>query len=430
MPNFSEFSKTVMDSPIYSKVSSHTRASVTQTLIENQMGVMPVQNSRALVESMTNSNLNENAPTTQTSGIASWDPIVISAIRRAVPQLMAFDVAGVQPLTQPSGLITALRPRYNDQKGPEAWVNEPNSAHSGTGDQAGDTSGFNAEFAVGSGMATQAGEGLGGTGKDGIAEMSFTLDKLNLATKTRKIQAQFTREVQEDSRAQHGIDVRTELSGLLASELVAEMDRELLRKVNYSAVMGAQHGTAKFGEYDLKLDADGRNLKERFQALLFQIELEANEVMKATRRGRANTIIASANVVSALSMVGLLDYSPSLVNDLDADFLKSTFAGTLMGKYRVLIDPYANVDYITVAYKGSNNWDAGIYFAPYIPMELMEAVDPDTYDPKIAFRTRYAIAANPFAATEVGGAIKAGQGLGSGENFYFRKFRVIGIGGK
>lgn len=378
--------------------------------------------------------------TTQTPGVANWDPVLVRMVRRATPQLMAFDLAGVQPMTGPTGSVFAMRARYTSQTGTEALFDEANSAFSGAGTHAGDTSGFAADAfgtgdpatgtSYGTGMAKTDSEKLGTAAGDPWNEMTFNIERTDVSAKDRKLKASFSRELQHDLRQIHGLDAEAELGNILSTEIVAEMDREMLRTVNVSAVLGSTHaGVTTPGSFDLDADTDGRWLVEKFKGLLFQLELEANAVAVATRRGKANRVICSANVASALNMAGLLDYAPALMAKLDVDITSNTFAGVLLGKYQVHVDPYATVDYITVGYKGANAWDAGVYFCPYVPLEMVRATGPDSFQPRIGFATRYGVIANPFASTLANGDAKAGKGLGQGENPYFRKFRVEKIRG-
>lgn len=374
--------------------------------------------------------------TTFTSGVKNWDPVLIRMVRRATPQLMAFDISGVQPMTGPTCSIFAMRSRYTNQTGDEALFNEADSGFSGAGTQAGDTSGFAANAigsgdpaattSYGTGMSLSTAENLGNTSGSAWKEMSFSIERVDVSAVSRKLKASFSRELQQDLRSIHGLDAETELANILSTEIAAEQDRELLRTVNVSAVIGAQ-GTQVPGAFDLEADSDGRWLVEKFKGLLFQIELEANAVAIATRRGKANAIVCSANVASALNMAGVLQYNPQLAANLNVDVTSTTFAGVLLGRYKVLVDPYATVDYVTVAYVGTNAWDNGVYFCPYVPLEMVRSVTEGSFQPRIGFVTRYAVAANPFCSTNADGTTKAGKGLGQGENVYFRKFRVKNV---
>ena len=419
-----EIDKLIADEK-FPKINSEYRKYVTEAVLNNQLKHMAMTNENAV-------------PTNQTGGVSNFDPVLIKMVRRAMPQLVAFDLVGVQPMSAPTGSIFAMRARYTNQTGTEAQFNEADSAFTGTGTQGGDTSGFPADFyavgdpavgtSYGTGMTKAAGEVLGSNGNPAWKEMAFSIERVDVSAKTRKLKASFSRELQYDLKNVHGLDAETELANILSSEIVAEMDREMLRTVNVAAVLGAQGG-AKAGVFDLSTDSDGRWLVERFKGLLFQLELEANAVAKATRRGRANRVVCSSNVASALNLSGVLVYNSGATSGLNIDDTGQTYAGVLNGRYQVFIDPYATVDYITIGYRGANAWDAGIYYAPYLPLEMYRAQDTDTFNPSIGFATRYGIIANPFAAKEVGGANKAGLGLGQGENQYYRKFAVKNIAG-
>jgi hypothetical protein len=415
----------LIESESFPKITSDYRKKVTESVLANQINYL--------------NGVNEStgAPTNQTSGVANWDPVLIKMVRRSMPQLMAFDLMGVQPMSGPTGSIFAMRARYTNQTGAEALFDEANSAFSGTGAQAGDTSGFAADaFGVGdpaaattygTAMTKAAGEVLGSTGNPAWAEMAFSIERVDVSAKTRKLKAHFSRELQYDMKNIHGLDAETELANILSTEITAEIDRECLRTINVAAQLGAQTAAVP-GLFDVAADSDGRWLVERFKGLLFQIEIEANAVAKATRRGRANRIVCSSNVASALNMAGVLDYNPALAATLVVDDTAQTYAGVLLGKYQVFIDPYATVDYVTVGYRGSNAWDAGVYFCPYLPLEMYRTVGQDTFNPIVGFATRYGVIANPFASHTASGA-KTGLGLGSGENQYFRKMAVRNITG-
>lgn len=411
----------IMENEKAAPIDSQYRKDVTAKLIENQVGF--------LAESADQANVTG-------AGVSNFDPVLIPMVRRAMPKVMAFDIAGVQPMTGPTGLIFAMRSRYTNQTGSEAFMGEGNSAFSGAGAQAGDTSGFAqdafgvgdpaAGTAAGDAMSRTAGEQLGTTSGGSFAEMAFSIEKTSVEANTRALKAEYSTELAHDLRKIHKMDAESELANILSTEIVAEIDRELLRKVNISAVIGADNTTTA-GEYDIAADADGRWAVERWKGLIFQLELEANAIAIATRRGKGNTIWCSANVASALAMTTLLDYNPQLAAKLNVDVTGQTFAGILMGKFRVFVDPYATIDYVSVGYRGQNAWDAGVYYCPYVPLEMVRAVGEDSFQPKIGFKTRYGLVANPFAANTAGGA-KAGKGLGQGENPYFRKLRVKNVG--
>lgn len=419
----------LVESEKFPKITSEYKKFVTEKVLENQIKFLKGINETTA------------APTNQTGGVSNFDPVLIKMVRRSMPQLMAFDMMGVQPMSGPNGSIFAMRARYTNQTGAEALFNEANSGFSGTGTQAGDTSGFAvgafdatpgsedpaAATTYGTGMTKAAGEVLGAIGQDPWAEMAFTIERVDVSARTRKLKAHFSRELQYDMKNIHGLDADTELANILSTQITAEIDRECLRTINVAAQLGAQTATIP-GLFDVAADSDGRWLVERFKGLLFQVELEANAVSKATRMGRANRVICSSNVASALNMAGVLDYNPGYSANLSVDDSAQTYAGVLMGKYQVFIDPYASVDYITVGYRGANAWDAGVYFCPYLPLEMYRGQGQDTFNPIVGFATRYGIIANPFASHTASGA-KTGLGLGQGENQYFRKMAVRNITG-
>lgn len=415
------------DTEKYSEIQNDFKKKMTERILSQQISFLASMNEAS------------SDPSSSTAGVANWDPVLVRMVRRSTPQLMAFDLAGIQPMTGPSGSIFAIRSRYADQNGAEALFNEADSGYSGTGVQAGDTSGFAADAfgtgdpavgtSYGTGMSKADSEALGTVSGTPWREMAFSVERTDVTAVGRNLRASFTRELAHDLRQIHGLDAETELANVLATEIVAEQDRELLRTVNVSAVVGAQYGVTTPGVIDLDADTDGRWLAEKFKGLVFRLEIEANALNVATRRGKANRIICSANVASALNMAGMLDYSPALLSKLNVDINSNTFAGVLMGTYQVHVDPYATVDYITVGYKGESAWDAGIYVCPYVPLEMVRAKAFDSFQPAIGFATRYGMVANPFASTLANGNSKPGKGLGQGENEYFRKFRVSNLTG-
>jgi hypothetical protein len=360
--------------------------------------------------------------------VAGYDPVLISLVRRAMPNLIAYDIAGVQPMTGPTGLIFAMRSRYSAQNGTEAFYNEAATAFSGTGTQTGDAipAGFPANTSLlttGTGMDTAAAEALGDGNGTNFAEMAFSIEKVTVSAKSRALKAEYTTELAQDLRAVHGLDAETELSNILQSEILVEINRELVRTIYTNAVSGAT-ATATAGIFDLDVDANGRWSVEKFKGLMFQIEQEANAIAKATRRGKGNIVICSSDVASALQMAGVLDYTPALnSNSLEVDDTGNTFAGVLNGRYRVYIDPYAGNNYMVVGYKGSSAFDAGLFYCPYVPLQMVRAVGENSFQPKIGFKTRYGMVANPFAK---GGT----QGLGAldvNSNVYYRRVRVTNL---
>lgn len=419
----------VLEHESLDKITDQYRKEVTAVLLENQQREM--QKASQL--------LNEDAPANSVGsfpdagGVAKFDPVLISLVRRAMPKLIAFDVCGVQPMTQPTGLIFAMKSKYSAQNGAEALFNEANTEFSGkdeTGTQAAYDFADTATNVIGRGMTTAEGEalGTGGTNPD-FNQMAFSIEKVAVEAKTRKLKAEYSLELAQDMRSIHGLDAEAELSNILSAEILAEINREVIRTIYSTAKRGAVAGTtATAGTFDLDVDANGRWSVEKFKGLMFQIEREANVIGQETRRGRGNFIICSADVASALQMAGVLDYAPALQNNLTVDDTSTTFAGVLNGKYKVYIDPYTgnggtNPQFFVVGYKGASATDAGLFYAPYVPLQMMRAVDPNSFQPKIAFQTRYGMVANPFSqgANAVTGALTADA------NVYFRKVRVLNI---
>ena len=412
------------------KIADQYRREVTAVLLENQEREMAKQAGI----------LHEAAPTNaggtgialggeagaNTGTVAGYDPILISLVRRAMPQLIAYDIAGVQPMTQPTGLIFAMKSRYGAQNGAEALFNEADTDFSGTGTHAGSNPAAGTDT-TGTGMTTAAAErlGQGGTGDGTFGAMAFSIEKTSVTAQTRALKAEYSIELAQDMKAVHGLDAEGELSNILSSEILGEINREVVRTVYRTAKPGAQVGTATVGTFDLDVDANGRWSVEKFKGLLFQIEREANAIGQLTRRGRGNFIICSADVASALAMAGVLDYAPALSTGLNVDDTSTTFAGVLNGKYKVYVDPYsANVSadqYFTVGYKGTSAFDAGLFYCPYVPLQLVRAVDPNSFQPKIGFKTRYGLVANPFVSLDGSG------GLTSNENYYYRRVKVTNL---
>ena len=362
------------------------------------------------------------------ANIANYDPVLISLVRRAMPNLIAYDIAGVQPMTGPTGLIFAMRSKYTAQNGTEAFYNEADTDFSGAGTHAG--SPFPADFAnttqwsTGTGMTTAAAEALGDGNGTEFAQMAFSIEKVTVSAKSRALKAEYTTELAQDLKAIHGLDAETELANMLQSELLADINRELVRTVYNTSVVGAQTGTATAGTFDLDVDANGRWSVEKFKGLMFQIEREANQIAKDTRRGKGNIIICSSDVASALQMAGVLDYTPALnSNALNVDDTGNTFAGVLNGRFRVYIDPYAGSNYLVVGYKGSSAFDAGIFYCPYVPLQMVRAVGENSFQAKLGFKTRYGMVANPFAE----GATAGAGALTANANKYYRKVRVTNI---
>ena len=391
----------------------------------------------AMILENTERSLNEAAPANQTGdNIDNFDPVLISLVRRAMPNLIAYDICGVQPMTGPTGLIFAMRAKYSNSSNSatEALYNEANTAFS-TVVTGANTLGQkhvgtivgtanNAEEGVynyGKGMSTAQAEAMGTSGNTAIPEMAFSIEKVTVTALSRTLKAEYTMELAQDLKAIHGLDAETELSNILSAEILAEINREVIRTINVTAARGAAAGVTTAGIFDLDTDSNGRWSVEKFKGLMFQIEREANQIAKDTRRGKGNIIICSSDVASALQMAGVLDYAPALnSNQLNVDDTGNTFAGVLNGRMRVYIDPYTTGNYMVVGYKGSSAFDAGLFYCPYVPLQMVRAVDPNSFQPKIGFKTRYGIVANPFAnGSDVGlGA------LTKDSNVYYRRVIV------
>ena len=405
------------------EIKDSYKKAVTTVILENQ--------EKALRE---DSNfLSEAAPTNATGGnVDNWDPIMISLVRRSMPNLIAYDIAGVQPMTGPTGLIFAMRSRYTNQTGTENHYAEPDSDFSGAGTQAGTNpavlnDGSPGTYTGGTGMTTAAAEAKGDASNNHFAEMSFSIEKQTVTAKSRALKAEYTMELAQDLKAIHGLDAETELANILSAEILAEINREIVRTVYVTAKPGAQTDTAATGIFDMDVDSNGRWSVEKFKGLMFQVEREANAIAQQTRRGKGNMIICSSDVASALQMAGQLDYTPALSNNLNVDDSGNTFAGVLNGRYKVYIDPYAaNGDakqYFTVGYKGTSPYDAGLFYCPYVPLQMVRAVGENTFQPKIGFKTRYGLTANPFA----GGSTVRGGALTANDNVYYRRVQVTNI---
>ena len=424
------------------EIKNPYKAAVVNQLLENTLVNQAGEGSSAArLNDKFGQMLNEAAGTgtpavNMTNAVTGYDPVLVKMVRRAVPQLMAFDLCGVQPMTMPTGLIFAMRARYENKTGAEALFQEAKTNFSGTGTHAGDSSGFNKDFIktgtpkedpkTGTGLLLTDAEVLGTTAGNAWAEMGFTIESTDVAAKSRKLKASYSRELKQDLAAVHNLAVEDELINILSQELVAEIDREIVRTINHSAVLGAQT-TARRGIFDLVADADGRFFAERVKHLLYFIETEANMVAKRTRRGRANRLICSSNVASAFKILGILEQNSQLTGGLMVDETKQTFAGVLLGQYQVWIDPYTEVDYITLGYKGESAWDAGVYYCPYIPVERLQATVPDDFTQRVGLNTRYGLVANPYFAKNADGSLPTGKGLGQGENGYFVKFAIANL---
>jgi len=399
------------------------RKAVTTVILENQ--------EKALREDR--GFLGEAAPTNATgSSVQNWDPILISLVRRAMPNLIAYDVAGVQPMTGPTGLIFAMRSRYSAQNGTETFYNEADTDFSGTGAQVGTNpavlnDSVAGTYTNGTGMTTGAAEALGDSAGNSFAEMAFSIEKQSVEAKSRALKAEYTMELAQDLKAIHGLDAETELANILSSEILNEINREVIRTIYTSAKVGAQNDTAATGIFDMDVDSNGRWSVEKFKGLMFQVEREANVIAQQTRRGKGNVIICSSDVASALQMAGVLDTSPALNNNLTVDDAGNTFAGVLNGRYKVYIDPYsanaADKQFFVVGYKGTSPYDAGLFYCPYVPLQMVRAVGENTFQPKIGFKTRYGMTANPFA----GGANARGGVITANDNVYYRRVQVTNL---
>ena len=412
----------VLEHSDLAKISDPYRKAVTTVILENQ--------EKALRE---DSNfLSEAAPTNVAGGATNWDPIMISLVRRSMPNLIAYDVAGVQPMTGPTGLIFAMRSRYSAQNGTETFYNEADSDFSGTGTQAGTNPAILNDapagtYTNGAGMATADAEALGDSASNSFAEMAFSIEKQTVTAKTRALKAEYTMELAQDLKAIHGLDAETELANILSAEILNEINREVIRTIYVTAKPGAQTDTATAGTFDMDVDSNGRWSVEKFKGLMFQLERDANAIAQQTRRGKGNIIICSSDVASALQMAGQLDYTPALNNNLNVDDAGNTFAGILNGRFKVYIDPYsanaAASQYYTVGYKGSSPYDSGMFYCPYVPLQMVRAVGENTFQPKIGFKTRYGLVANPFA----GGSAVRGGALTANDNVYYRRVKVTNI---
>ena len=441
---------------------SHRRM-VTAVLLENQEKFLREEKDflgEASYTGSTGSTAGFSGGATGAGPVAGFDPVLISLIRRSMPNLVAYDLAGVQPMNGPTGLIFAMRSRYTNQSGSEAFFDEVDSSFSGrkgnqaqyavdptvqanvgfgttaaqTGSNPGllNAAGANQQnYNVGGGMATYDAERLGAAGAESFNEMAFSIEKVTVTAKSRALKAEYSLELAQDLKAIHGLNAEAELANILSSEILAEINREVIRTIYKTAEPGAQFNVATAGTFDLDIDSNGRWSVEKFKGLIFQIERDANAIAQRTRRGKGNIIMCSSDVASALSMAGLLDYTPALNANLNVDDTGNTFAGVLNGKYKVYIDPYSGGagnpaagatggQYYVVGYKGSSPYDAGLFYCPYVPLQMVRAVGENTFQPKIGFKTRYGLVANPFAEGK-------DQGLGeilTNSNRYYRRVQI------
>ena len=393
------------------------RRAVTAVILENQEKAM--REERGILHEATHANATG-------ASIDNYDPILISLVRRSLPNLMAYDVAGVQPMTGPTGLIFAMRSHYTSQSGDEALFNEADTDFSGAGTHAGSNP-VDGAYTTGTGVSTSTAEGFGDS--TALAQVAFSIDKTTVTAKSRALKAEYTVELAQDLKAIHGLDAESELSNILSQEILAEINREVIRTIYKVAKTGAA-STATAGTFDLDVDSNGRWSVERFKGLLFNIERDANAIAQDTRRGKGNFIICSSDVASALAMAGILDYTPALSTNLNVDDTGNTFAGILNGRYKVYVDPYsantgAAAQFYVVGYKGTSPYDAGIFYCPYVPLQMVRAIDPSTFQPKIGFKTRYGMIANPYV-TQANGTIDADT-FTSARNQYYRKVKVSNL---
>ena len=442
----------VLDHPDLPKINDPYRRAVTAICLENV--------EKQYAQDQTGSGMLMEAAPTTTMGLTSTnpslggveggsvqvsadfaDPVLISMVRRAMPQLVAYDVCGVQPMSGPTGLIFALKSRVNSMTGDEmpgvnvdSTTNESGASNTGdtvktpglliTGtDGSGQTQD---EYSASSGLTTATGEG------SVTGEMSFSIEKVSIAAGTRALKGSYSMELAQDLRAVHGLDAEAELANILSMEILAEINREVIRKIYINAAVGAQIGTTTTGLFDLDTDSNGRWMVEKFKGLMMQIEKDANQIGKDTRRGKGNILMTSSDVASALQMAGMLDYAPAMSTDLNTDTASSTFAGVLNGRYKVYVDPYADAaaqEFYCVGYKGNSPMDAGIFYCPYVPLQMVRAVDSSTFQPQIAFKTRYGLVANPFAenASVSTGRITGDLTSNPHLNVYYRKVAITNL---
>jgi hypothetical protein len=472
--------KPILEHADLGNIKDPLRRHVTAQMLENtqrELGIYADHSQFLMSETVvapTNS-MGLSSSTAGTGNIDTFDPVLISLVRRAMPNLVAYDIAGVQPMTGPTGLIFAMRSRYApvasgvaNSAGPEAFYYEANTGFASKGganatantqtsvsqgnvatnpgggsnnvgsnttysipvDPGGGTPAYsnlagNSAYNYSGALKTFTAEGLGGSTTTIFPEMSFSIEKVMVEAGSRALKAEYSMELAQDLKAIHGLDAETELSNILSVELLAEINREVVRAINVTAVSGSQRNVTTVGNFDLDVDSNGRWLVEKYKGLMMHLETEANQIAKDTRRGKGNIIICTSDVASALQMAGVLDYTPALnSNSLSVDDTGNTFAGVLNGRFRVYIDPYAlGGDYATLGYKGSNPFDAGLFYCPYVPLQMVRAVDPNTFQPKIGFKTRYGMVANPFAQ----GATKGSGALVQDSNVYYRRSGIANL---
>jgi hypothetical protein len=429
------------------EIKDNYKKAVTSILLENQENFL--RQERMLTEAAPTNSGPINTQTTGAGNIAGFDPVLISLIRRSMPNLIAYDICGVQPMNGPTGLIFAMRSKYDRQTGSETFYNEVNSQFSGspyvtasgstgTAPTGSNPAVLNDSGTYGSarGMSTSQAEALGDAYTNAFPEMSFSIEKIAVTAKSRALKAEYTIELAQDLKAIHGLDAETELANILSAEILTEINREVVRTVFRSAKPGAQQNVATQGTFDLDIDSNGRWSVEKFKGLLFQIEREMNAIAKETRRGKGNMLICSSDVASALSMAGVLDYTPALNNNLNVDDTGNTFVGTLNGRIKVYIDPYSALpsegntaaQFFIAGYKGVSPYDAGLFYCPYVPLQMVRAIGQDTFQPKIGFKTRYGMVLNPFSKGDA--ALSDSDPVAGGNlstNVYYRRVRVTNL---
>ena len=437
--NLQEKWQPVLEHPDLPKIEDSYKRAVTTVILENQEKA--VREDRGF--------MTEAAPVNSVAGggVDNWDPVLISLVRRAMPNLIAYDICGVQPMTGPTGLIFAMKSRFGTQDGAEALFNEANTEFSGdnaTTNNAGASGDAQAgtnpsilndasagTFTTASGLTTAAAEALGDASTNAFAEMAFSIEKTTVTARSRALKAEYTMELAQDLKAIHGLDAETELANILSSEILAEINREVVRTIYSHAKAGAQVNTTTAGTFDLDTDSNGRWSVEKFKGLLYQLERDANAIGQQTRRGKGNLIICSADVASALQMAGVLDYAPALATNLNVDDTGNTFAGILNGKFKVYVDPYsANVSasqFYVCGYKGTSPYDSGLFYCPYVPLQMVRAVGQDSFQPKIGFKTRYGMVANPFATSDADGNVDVSTPAAGDRNVYYRRVKVTNI---
>ena len=443
--NLQEKWQPVLEHPDLPKIEDSYKRAVTTVILENQERAVREDRS-FMAEAAPANSMGASSSTASDGSVDIFDPVLISLVRRAMPNLIAYDICGVQPMTGPTGLIFAMKSRFGSQAGAEALFNEADTDFSAR-DAAGDTGSTDAQsgtnpatlndspsagtYTTGSGMSTAQAETLG-DGSDEFAEMAFSIDKVTVTAKSRALKAEYTMELAQDLKAIHGLDAETELANILSSEILSEINREVVRTIYSHAKAGAQVNTTTAGIFDLDTDSNGRWSVEKFKGLMYQLERDANAIAQKTRRGKGNLIICSADVASALQMAGVLDYAPALSSNLNVDDTGNTFAGVLNGKFRVYVDPYAaNVSasqYYVVGYKGTSPYDSGLFYCPYVPLQMVRAVGQNSFQPKIGFKTRYGMVQNPFATSAGDGALDTSGAVGAtARNEYYRRVKVTNI---